>query len=417
MRKKVKVVIGANFGDEGKGLMTDYFASQDENALVVRFNGGAQAGHTVVTPEGLEHVFSHFGSGSLLGRRTYLSRFFISNPIMFRKEYEILYPKIRGNFPLIYVDRESILSTPFDMLINQAVETVRGDSRHGSCGLGISETVVRCENTAYRTTVGMLFDKLMTPSGFRGILEVIRSKYVPARLQELGLSLADLPEPYVSLLNDDGVIDAFLDDCRFFLGRVKVCSVGILRDVDYIVFEGAQGLLLDQDLVEFSPHITHTSTGVKNVLQVLRDLKGYLPSVSYDLEVCYVTRAYLTRHGAGPMPNELVQAPYAGIYDPTNVPNPWQGTLRFGYLDVDFLREYIGRDVVYLTDWDCKVTLAVTCMDQVPDIIDVFAQNGKIAVSRDTFLWFLGCYLSNRVQVQGFYASWGRTRDHIIQTV
>jgi len=44
---KVKVVIGANYGDEGKGLMTDYFVRQEKNPLVIRFNGGAQAGHTI----------------------------------------------------------------------------------------------------------------------------------------------------------------------------------------------------------------------------------------------------------------------------------------------------------------------------------------------------------------------------------
>lgn len=55
------VVIGANYGDEGKGLITDYLAALDHsNTLVVRFNGGAQAGHTVQTPSGLRHVFSHF---------------------------------------------------------------------------------------------------------------------------------------------------------------------------------------------------------------------------------------------------------------------------------------------------------------------------------------------------------------------
>ena len=65
--KDVKVVIGANFGSEGKGLMTDYFcdkAPYNRQVLNVRFNGGSQAGHTVVTPEGDKHVFSHFGAGT-----------------------------------------------------------------------------------------------------------------------------------------------------------------------------------------------------------------------------------------------------------------------------------------------------------------------------------------------------------------
>ena len=54
--KDIKIVIGANFGDEGKGLMTDYF-SQKPNSIVVCSNGGAQRGHTVTTPDGIRHVF------------------------------------------------------------------------------------------------------------------------------------------------------------------------------------------------------------------------------------------------------------------------------------------------------------------------------------------------------------------------
>ena len=80
MNKQVKVVIGANFGDEGKGLMADYFCSKlskNGSVLNIRFNGGAQAGHTVVVPaygKPKRHVFSHFGAGSFVKNTdTYLS--------------------------------------------------------------------------------------------------------------------------------------------------------------------------------------------------------------------------------------------------------------------------------------------------------------------------------------------------------
>ena len=91
---EVKVIIGANFGDEGKGLMSDYFAAeaaaQGVKALVICSNGGAQRGHTVVTPRGERHVFHHFGSGTLAGADTWLPRYYILNPIMFMDEYEEL---------------------------------------------------------------------------------------------------------------------------------------------------------------------------------------------------------------------------------------------------------------------------------------------------------------------------------------
>ena len=69
-------IIGANYGDEGKGLLTDYYAAKSKHSVVVRFNGGPQAGHTVVTPEGKRHVFSHYGSGTLAGAQTFLSKHF-----------------------------------------------------------------------------------------------------------------------------------------------------------------------------------------------------------------------------------------------------------------------------------------------------------------------------------------------------
>ena len=69
--RDIKIVIGANYGDEGKGLMTDFFAAdaagKGMRSLVICSNGGSQRGHTVITPEGIRHVFHHFGSGSFAG--------------------------------------------------------------------------------------------------------------------------------------------------------------------------------------------------------------------------------------------------------------------------------------------------------------------------------------------------------------
>ena len=87
----IKVVIGANFGDEGKGLMTDYFChkalQKQENCVVVLSNGGAQRGHTVTDLDGTQHVFHHFGSGTIAGADTYCISDYILNPMTFVKEW------------------------------------------------------------------------------------------------------------------------------------------------------------------------------------------------------------------------------------------------------------------------------------------------------------------------------------------
>lgn len=83
--KSIKVIIGSNFGDEGKGLMTDYMCSINENSVVIRFNSSAQAGHTVVTPDSKRHVFGHFGAGSLQGIPTFFKQLFFSQSFVISK--------------------------------------------------------------------------------------------------------------------------------------------------------------------------------------------------------------------------------------------------------------------------------------------------------------------------------------------
>lgn len=65
MMKDIKIVIGGSFGDEGKGLITNYF-SQKKNSIVICSNGGAQRGHTVTSPDGIRHVFHHLDLAHLM---------------------------------------------------------------------------------------------------------------------------------------------------------------------------------------------------------------------------------------------------------------------------------------------------------------------------------------------------------------
>ncbi|MGN0676592.1 MAG: adenylosuccinate synthetase, partial [Ruminococcus sp.] len=189
--KKAFAVIGANFGDEGKGLMTDFFCSQNKKSLNIRFNGGAQAGHTVVAPDGKRHVFSHIGSGFFCGADTYLSEFFIVNPIMFLKEYF---------FPLsetkIYISENACISLPCDMMINQFAENSRGEKRHGSCGLGIYETVTRNSSDFFK----IRFGDNISGNQLREKIRYINSVYVPQRLENLGFE--SIPKELSELLYD-----------------------------------------------------------------------------------------------------------------------------------------------------------------------------------------------------------------------
>lgn len=352
--KRATVVIGANYGDEGKGLITDaYAASVGADVLVVRFNGGAQAGHTVVTPDRRRHVFSHVGSGAFAGAPTFLSRFFVANPILFNREVAAL--ARLGARPRVAIDRAAPVSTPWDMLINQTVEASRGAGRHGSCGIGFGETIERNLDARYALVAADLADG----DRLAVTLDAIRRDYVPARLARLGLS--DRWPGLRDLVMSEELVEDYKRDIATFRASVTLADVACLTSARHVIFEGAQGLLLDQDRGAF-PHVTRSNTGLRNVLSLAQE------AGIAALDVTYATRAYVTRHGAGPLAHALDGPPSAGARDATNVTNNWQGSLRYAWLDLDVLQRAIADDLsdapASLRVWP---TIAVTCLDQVGD--------------------------------------------------
>lgn len=340
-------VIGANYGDEGKGLMTDYLVRQHAADVVVRFNGGAQAGHTVVTPSGVRHVFSHFSSGSFAEAATYLSRFFVCNPALFNQEatrLDLLLPKVM-------VDPFALVTTPWDMLINQEVENQR-TNRHGSCGVGFNETIERSRRMplCYADISGT------SRAGLRAMLKAIATDHVLPRCFDLKLT-----KEARDRCMDGGMMDRFLDDCDFM---ASWCTPALPQSVvaKSIVFEGAQGLMLDQNNEADFPHLTRSNTGCQNIADMAHQF-----GVD-ELSLVYVTRTYLTRHGAGPLPNEWAPEEVPeGIKDETNIPHPFQGTLRFAKLDSLAMSRRIEADAAR-TDGRVKVKtvqVASTCHDQL----------------------------------------------------
>src|SRR5215467_6229237 len=171
-------VIGANFGDEGKGLAVHTVVARDLDAAVIRFNGGAQAGHTVIAEHGRRHVFSHFGAGTLRGAATFLSRFFVVQPSIFARETAELAGI--GVKPVVFVDPDAQVTTPFDVFINHWAEETRGGTRHGSVGVGFGETIERFER-GYPLAVRDLGDD----KHLMEILTRIREVWLPIRLARL----------------------------------------------------------------------------------------------------------------------------------------------------------------------------------------------------------------------------------------
>jgi adenylosuccinate synthase len=350
-------VIGANFGDEGKGLAVDCLAARLTRPLVVRFNGGAQAGHTVTLADGRRHVFSHVGAGAFADAPTFLSRFFVVNPMVFAREMAEL--DALGVRPKILVDPDAQVTTPFDVLINRWIEEVRGVDRHGSVGIGFGETIERAERG-----FGLKVRDLSDDREVADHLMRLRHAWLPVRLARLGI-------PYTAeraqAAAGQQITARYLAEVRLFARLAIPAAIDMAVHGRDVIFEGAQGLLLDQERGLSFPHVTRSHTGLKNVLALARDVGiGHLDAV-------YMSRAYLTRHGAGPLENESARLAFADVVDATNRPNPWQGSLRLAPLDLDLLRHTIHTDKADALGSGVTIDARVgfTCLDQIRDAAKV----------------------------------------------
>ena len=342
----VVVVVGAGFGDEGKGSITDHLTRKHKAGTVIRFNGGPQAGHNVCLSDGKHHCFSQFGSGTLAGARTHLSRFCLVNPIsMVPEGKHLMELGVHDAFQRVTIEEDALIVTPYHVSMNRIRELCRGNSRHGSCGMGIGETVADSVAHPYEAIRAR---DIVKPQAVISKLYAIRNRL----LEEATILTQEHPEALdeLSFLKSI-VVDRVYDRFEEILDRgVTVVSDDYLPQImsheeETFVFEGAQGALLDEEW-GFHPHTTRSNCTYENADHLL---KGH-----YSGEVTRIAalRAYHTRHGAGPFPTEI----QGGPDDPRNKPTPWQQSFRVGNFDLmlaSYARAVLGPiDVVALSHLD-----------------------------------------------------------------
>jgi adenylosuccinate synthase len=329
------IVLGAGFGDEGKGATVASMCAVTPDSLVVRFNGGHQAGHTVVKEYGVSHVFSSFGSGTLDGKSTYWSKYCTVYPIALLNEYDILVKKTCYPFTL-YIDPFCPITTPFDIDVNHHIAEYTG---HGTVGVGFGTTIDRCENF-----YNLFAMDLLNPFVLREKLKAIRNFYKGHRKLEW--------------VNSE---EQFIKAVERMIAIPDIC-IGLPEISRYksLIFEGAQGILLDQNF-GFFPQVTRSNTTSMNALEILRDFN--LDKEPYGVH--YVTRAYQTRHGNGPMSSEHHPVVLKNNELETNVKQTWQGEFRTGKLDIELLRYAIMCDK-YISKPN-KTRLVITCTKHVDD--------------------------------------------------
>lgn len=317
---EVSIVVGLGFGDEGKGVVTSSLVKEADNPMVIRFNGGHQAGHTVVK-DGFRHVFSSFGSGTLHGAPTYWSKYCTVYPTALINEFEAL----KDFNPVLYIDPFCPITTPFDVISNQIL------TKHGSVGVGFGETIRRQENHY------TLFAKDLK---YKSVLD---------------FKLHNIRDYYDAI--------GYHEEKQLFINDVnKLLSLKdniIIKKPDHkgdLIFEGAQGILLDQ-YFGFFPHVTRSNTTSKNALALID--KYCQP------EIYLVTRAYQTRHGKGPMTNEHLPLLLKNNESETNVLNEYQGDFRTSPIDEGLLKYAIECEESIS---DLPKNIVITCCDQVKEV-------------------------------------------------
>lgn len=327
-----KAVIGGLFGDEGKGRVVSWLCKTPRETLVVRFSGGQQAGHTVEF-NGIRHVFSNFGSGTLQGVPTYWSRFCSVDPQGIGNEYDLLVSK-GVNTPDLWLDFKAPITTPYDKWHN-----IQRDAKlnHGTCGVGVGSTFQREENHFH-----LLVEDIFYPHIFKLKLEEIREYY----------KYKEKPEE----------TKRFLDEVNRLLLIVDFTDETILEDYNEVIFEGSQGIMLDQNAGIF-PHVTRSYTGPDNIKLLSKKFVPYL-----------VTRCYETRHGNGPMTGIELGDVFVDNILETNVTNEFQGPFRKRMLNMETL-QYVVEKKDFQKE---SPILVITCFDHIKGKYSYCYGDGKV---------------------------------------
>lgn len=355
------IVVGLLFGDEGKGTITSFLSKHDTNA-VVKFSGGPQTAHNVVTPDGRHHTFAQFGAGSFHGVRTILSRFVLVDPLSLVTEGDTLIPKVGWDvFKPLLISENALMVTPIHAAINRKREIARGAAAHGSCGMGVGET--RGFHEKHPTAAIRMTDLYD--------LETLREKLVLLHeyaLLEVG-SIDDYAPSVDELFNSYEMLSA-----DHLLNVVSDDTISSALKEGRNVFEGSQGVLLDEDL-GFHPHNTWSTTTQQNA-QVLLKEAGLAPG-----HVVGVVRTYMTRHGAGPFPSEFAQPDWSNVYpEHHNAYGQFQGGWRAGYMDLALLEYAVrankGIDSLAVTHVDVPTSKLVAGYQKFPNIpTDYYGQD------------------------------------------
>jgi adenylosuccinate synthase len=280
---KADVLLGLQWGDEGKGKIVDVLAPHYH--VVARFQGGPNAGHTLEF-DGIKHVLHQIPSGIFRpSTRNVIGNGVVLDPIVFRKEVESLRSYSLNIHQSLYISRKATLILPTHRLLDQAYEADKGEARIGSTLRGIGP--------AYQDKIGrqgLRVGDIMLPD--------FNERF--KKLTEIHFNiLSRFPLNYNWQPLEDEFLEAVEYLRHFRLTETEYFINEELASGNSVLAEGAQGALLDIDFGSY-PYVTSSNTVTAGACTGLGIAPRYIGNV-YG-----IFKAYCTRVGGGPFPTELL---------------------------------------------------------------------------------------------------------------
>ncbi|MBR9998444.1 MAG: adenylosuccinate synthase [Cyclobacteriaceae bacterium] len=338
---KVDVLLGLQWGDEGKGKIVDFLAPQYD--VVARFQGGPNAGHTL-SFDGIKHVLHQIPSGIFRNDiKNIIGNGVVLDAVIFSKEVEALYKynlKPREN---LYISKKAQLILPTHRLLDAAWEQSKGTEKIGSTLKGIGP--------AYQDKVARIGLRVgdILKENFRGKYDFLVAKHEAIlRSLKFDYDLKELNREYFEAID-------FLKTFNLINGEYFIKNE--LEAGRKIIAEGAQGSLLDIDFGSY-PFVTSSNTTAAGAATGL----GIAPSTIGD--VFGIFKAYCTRVGSGPFPTELLNETGEKIREKGHEYGATTGRpRRCGWLDLPALKYAIminGVTRLFMMKAD-----VLTCLDKI----------------------------------------------------
>lgn len=282
---KVDVLLGLQWGDEGKGKIVDYLAPKYD--VVARFQGGPNAGHTLEF-DGIKHVLHQIPSGIFRKDiKNYIGNGVVLDLVILRKEIEALFKYNLKPIDNLYISKKTQLILPTHRLLDAAYEKLKGKDKIGSTLKGIGP--------AYQDKVARIGLRVgdILRADFEERFEKLSKKHEDLlNSLDFDYDLTDLKKEFFDAVE-------FIKEYKLVDGEYFISSQ--LKDNKTVIAEGAQGSLLDIDFGNY-PFVTSSNTTAAGAAIGL----GIAPSLLGH--VFGIFKAYCTRVGSGPFPTELLDA-------------------------------------------------------------------------------------------------------------